>query len=137
MSFILSISFSTFLQKNYTANHRSFQCFFVVYVLYIITNVFAHFYLKIIPRIIAVSNSFFVEYVLYIINEFLLPFTPIEYRSLPCLSALFSKKNAPILSIDFCTFKADMTPFLMPVHTYSLIIHSSQIRASIFDTNSV
>lgn len=46
----------------------------VVYVLYIITNVFGKISLKIIPRIIAVANAFYVVYVLYIINEFLLPF---------------------------------------------------------------
>lgn len=43
MSFILSLIFCTFFYKNYTANHRSFQLFSVVYVLYIINTFIAHF----------------------------------------------------------------------------------------------
>lgn len=70
MSFILSIDFWEKYSKNNTANHRSFQLFFVVYVLYIITDFFHLFTKKIIPRIIAASN-FFSGICPYIINRFL------------------------------------------------------------------
>lgn len=62
----------------------------VVYVLYIINEFFGKIPIKIIPRIIAVSNSFFVVYVLYIINKFFHLFTKKLYRESSQLPTFFS-----------------------------------------------
>lgn len=71
MSFILSIDFCTFLPKNNTANHRSFQLFSVIYVLYIINTVIGEIPIKRIPQFAMPVSPFFENLCPYIINRFL------------------------------------------------------------------
>ena len=119
--------------------HSDFFCstpWGVIYVLYIINTFIAHFSIKIIPRIIAVT-TLFSGICPYIINTFFLPFTPIGYRSLPCLSAPFFRDICPYIINRFLGKLFDIATFLMLMHTYSLIPLSMQIRASLSDENSV
>ena len=83
----------------------------VVYVLYIINTFFGKTPVKIIPRIIAVSNSFFVVYVLYIINRFLgkIPINILPQFAMPV--STFFDNYVLILSIDFCTFLSRYSTF--------------------------
>lgn len=86
--------------------HSDFFCstpWGVIYVLYIINTFIAHFSIKIIPRIIAVT-TLFSGICPYIINTFFLPFTPIGYRSLPCLSAPFFRYLCP-LYYQYCNWE--------------------------------
>ena len=136
MSFILSIDFCTFLPKNNTANHRSFQLFSVIYVLYIINEFLLPFYKKIIPRIIAVANAFYVVYVLYIINTFIAHFSIKIIPRIIAVTTLFSG-ICPYIINRFLGKLFDIATFLMLMHTYSLIPLSMQIRASLSDENSV
>lgn len=64
MSFILSLIFCTFFYKNYTANHRSFQLFSVVYVLYIINRFLGKIPINILPQFAMPVSTFFENYVL-------------------------------------------------------------------------
>ena len=97
MSLYYQYCYCTFFYKNYTANHRSFQLFSVVYVLYIITNVFGKNLIKIIPRIIAVSNAFFCGMCPYIINTFFLPF----YKK---IIPQFAVSVSPLFFRDLCPY---------------------------------
>ena len=75
MSFILSISFCTFLPKNNTANHRSFQIF-SWYMSFILSIEIFTFHTYRIPQFaVSVSPLFFRDLCPYIINDFLLPFS--------------------------------------------------------------
>ena len=120
---------------------------------YIINIVIGKISIKIIPRIIAVSNAFFVVCVLILSIHFLGKFSKKLYREssqFPMLFFTFHTYRIPQFAMSvslflkfmslyyqyiYCTFKADMTPFLMSIYTYSLIAISRQIRASAFVIN--
>lgn len=105
--------------------HSDFFCstpWGVIYVLYIITNVFGKISLKIIPRIIAVANAFYVVYVLYIINTFIAHFS---IKIIPhyfcgyCSNVQHFTTLKNILSMSFCTFHTYRIPqFAMSVSTF-------------------
>lgn len=62
MSFILSIDFWENTYKNNTANHRSFQLFLVVYVLYIINKFLGKIPMHRIPQFTMSVSTFFLKY---------------------------------------------------------------------------
>lgn len=108
----------------------------VIYVLYIITNVFAHFALKIIPRIIAVTTLFSGICPLY--YQYCNWENPYKYTTAvyPVCQLLFFDVFVLILSLIFLVKLFDIATFLMLMHTYSLFSFSKQIRASLSDENS-
>ena len=106
MSFILSLIFSTFFTKKYTANHRSCQCFLcVICPLYYQYCNWENSYKKDTAVCRVCQLLFFDVFVL-------------------------------ILSLIFLVKLSDIATFLMPTYTYSLSTISMQIRASMFVTNT-
>ena len=119
MSFILSIHLLHIFYKNYTANHRSFQLFSMVYVLYIITNVFGKISLKIIPRIIAVSKSFLWNLSFILSMSFFYLFTKKLYRESSQLPTFFCYICPLYYQYIYCTFHTYRIPqFTMSVSPF-------------------
>ena len=119
--------------------HSDFFCstpWGVIYVLYIITNVFAHFALKIIPRIIAVTTLFsgicplYYQYIYCTFHTYRIPQFTMSVSP-------FFENLCPYIINRFLGKLFDIATFLMLMHTYSLIPLSMQIRASLSDENSV
>lgn len=122
--------------------HTDFFCstpWGVIYVLYIITNVFAHFSIKIIPHYFCgyCSN---VQHFTTLKNILSIGFweNPYKYTTAvyPVCQLLFFDVFVLILSLIFLVKLFDIATFLMLMHTYSLFSFSKQIRASLSDENS-
>lgn len=107
------------------------------YVLYIINTVIGKTPIKIIPHYFCgyCSNVQHFTTLKNLRTLSLIFCTFIGYRSLPCLSALFSDL-CPYIINDFLLPFSQYSNFFNAMHTYSLITISRQIRASAFDVNS-
>lgn len=106
------------------------------YVLYIITNVFLPFYKKIIPRIIAASN-FFLWYMSFILSLIFCTFLPKNNTAVYHVCQHFFRDLCPYIINTVIGKISQYSTFFNAMHTYSLITISLQIRASIFDENSI
>lgn len=111
----------------------------VIYVLYIITNVFGKILIKIIPHYFCgyCSN---VQHFTTLKNILSMSFCTFHTYRIPQFAmsvSTFLRDLCPYIINRLLGKEADIAPFLMLMHTYSLIAISMQIRASIFDENSV